>query len=138
MRQTLRIIPHRASYMRFLGTVLLLVLVLTACQETSTLDQAVKLGNQEFSPQSWAKASQVERGKMTASFLRKYNATELHRTQIEKLLGHPTGYYYNNNPAYFVGPNTVESIHGYGYLWVFEASKNDGQIERVFFVPEIK
>jgi len=125
--------------MKSLGTVLILALVLTACRENSTLDQAAKLGDQEFSPQSWAKASQIERGKMTASFLRKYKATALDRTQIEEVLGHPTGYYYyDTNPAYFVGPNTVESIHGYGYLWVFEANKNDGRIERVFFVPDVQ
>jgi hypothetical protein len=76
---------------------------------------------------------------MTASFLHQHDATSLNRTQLEKMLGHPTGYYYyDNNPAYFVGPNTVSSIHGDGYLWVFEADKDDGQIERVFFVPEIK
>ena len=76
---------------------------------------------------------------MTASFLRQYDVTALDRRQIEKILGQSTGYYYyDNNPAYFVGPDTVKSIHGKGYLWVFEANKNNGQIERVHFVPEVK
>jgi len=125
--------------MRAFISVIITAILLAACRENSALGQATRLGEREFTPQSWAIASQIERGQMTASFLRKMNPATLNRRDIEKMLGHPTGYYYyDNNPAYFVGPNTVSSIHGTGYLWVFEANKNDGSIERVFFVPEVK
>ena len=125
--------------MRSVTSVLITALLMSACRENLPLEQATRLGEREFTPQSWATASQIERGQMTASFLRKVRPKPLNRRDVEKMLGHPTGYYYyDNNPAYFVGPNTVSSIHGTGYLWVFEANKNDGSIERVFFVPEVK
>ncbi|WP_208278714.1 hypothetical protein [Massilia oculi] len=125
--------------MRAVLTALSTLLVLSACSPNVALDQAVKLGHREFTPESWATASRIERGQMTASFLRQYDATALDRRQVEKILGQSTGYYYyDNNPAYFVGPDTVNSIHGKGYLWVFEANKNNGRIERVHFVPEVK
>lgn len=114
-------------------------LVLSACSQDAVLEQATKLGQREFSPEAWAAASRVERGQMTASFMRQYDATTLDWRQVEKILGPSTGYYYyDNNPAYFVGPDTVSSIHGTGYLWAFEANKNNGRIERVRFVPEVK
>jgi len=125
--------------MRPFLTALSAVLFLSACSPDVALDQAIKLGEREFTRESWATASRIERGRMTASFLRQYDATTLDRRQIEKILGPSTGYYYyDNNPAYFVGPDTVTSIHGKGYLWVFEADKNDGRIERVHFVPEVE
>jgi hypothetical protein len=125
--------------MRTVLTALATLLLLCACSPNIALDQAMKLGQREFTPESWAAASRIERGQMTASFLRQYDATALDRRQIEKILGQSKGYYYyDNNPAYFVGPDTVNSIHGKGYLWVFEANKNTGQIERIHFVPEVK
>ena len=125
--------------MRLVLTALATTLLLSACSPNVALDQAMRLGQREFTPESWATASRIERGQMTASFLRQYDVTALDRRQIEKILGQSTGYYYyDNNPAYFVGPDTVKSIHGKGYLWVFEANKNNGQIERVHFVPEVK
>jgi len=125
--------------MRPFLTALSAVLFLSACSPDVALDQAIKLGEREFTRESWATASRIERGRMTASFLRQYDATTLDRRQIEKILGPSTGYYYyDNNPAYFVGPDTVTSIHGKGYLWVFEANKNNGRTRRVHFVPDVK
>lgn len=125
--------------MRSLLTVVSLSLALSACSQDSLLDQARKLGHREFTPQSWAAASQIERGQMTASFLRQYDVKAMNRTQVERILGPSTGYYYyDNNPAYFVGPDTVSSIHGKGYLLAFDADKTDGQIEQVRFVPEVQ
>lgn len=125
--------------MRTVLAAVLLSVVLSACSQDTVLAQANKLGQREFTPESWAAASRLERGEMTASFLRQYDATSLDWRQIEKILGPSTGYYYYDiNPAYFVGPDTVSSIHGKGYLLAFEANKNNGRIERVRFVPEIK
>lgn len=76
---------------------------------------------------------------MTASFLRQHDVERLSNKQIENLLGHPTAYHYRDTtPAYAVGPKTVSSEFTEGYLWVFQASLYDGQIEKVFFVPEVK
>lgn len=102
-------------------------------------DQAKKLGAREFTPETWAKATDLQRGEMTASLLKKYDLTSLHRKEIEALLGEPTGYFdYDTNPAYFVGPTTVESMYGKGYLLVFLTNKNNGDVDRVIFFPEVE
>ena len=102
-------------------------------------DQAKKLGAREFTPETWAKATDLQRGEMTASLLKKYDLTALHRKEIEALLGEPTGYFdYDTNPAYFVGPTTVESMYGKGYLLVFLTNKNNGDVDRVIFFPEVE
>ena len=102
-------------------------------------DQAKKLGAREFTPETWAKATDLQRGEMTASLLKKYDLTSLHRKEIEALLGEPTGYFdYDTNPAYFVGPITVESMYGKGYLLVFLTNKNNGDVDRVIFFPEVE
>lgn len=94
--------------MRSILTVASLSLALSACSPDSLLDQARKLGHREFTPQSWAAASQIERGRMTASFLRQYDV------------------------------KAVSSIYRTGYLLAFDANKTDGQIEQVRFVPEVQ
>jgi len=129
--------------MRTFCTALVLASTASGCWwqsgEIEVERQAAKLGREEFTVHAWKAASELERGRMTASFLRKYRATELSRQQVEALLGDSTGYYYSDsNPAYFVGPRTVGSIHGDGYLWVFDADKSTDQIRRVFFVPDVK
>lgn len=102
--------------------------------------QARKFGDREFSVQAWAQASQAQRAEMTASFLEQYDASDFDsREKVEALLGPQTAYYdYDTNVAYVVGPNTVETMYGPGYLWVFEADKYDGQIKRVYFVPDVE
>lgn len=105
----------------------------------SVAEQATKLGSREFTPGTWAKATDLQRGEMTASLLRKYDVTSLHRTEIEALLGEPTGYFdYDTNPAYFVGPKTVESMYGKGYLLVFLTGKSNGDVDSVIFFPEVE
>lgn len=102
--------------------------------------QARKLGSRQFSAQAWAQASQIQRGEMTASFLEQYNLSDFNsRKKVEALLGPQTSYFdYDSNVAYVVGPDTVRSMYGPGYLLVFEADKYDGQIERVFFFPDVE
>jgi len=102
-------------------------------------EQAKILGTREFTVESWAAASQLERARMTASFLHQYDATDLDRSGIIKLLGRPTAYYnYDSNAAYIVGPTTVSSKYGDGYLLVFETDKDNGNVDRVFFVPDVE
>ena len=75
---------------------------------------------------------------MTASFLKKYDTRGFARRDVEELLGKQTGYFhYDTNLAYVVGPDTVRSIYGKGYLLVFEGDKSNGKIDSVFFVPEV-
>jgi len=93
----------------------------------------------EFTPETWAKATDLQRGEMTASLLRKYDVTSFHRTEIEALLGEPTGYFdYDTNPAYFVGPTTVQSMYGKGYQLVFLTDKDNGDVDRVIIFPEVE
>lgn len=100
--------------------------------------QARKLGTREFSVQAWANVSQSQRAEMTASFFEQYDVSGFKRKDIEALLGAQTSYYdYDTNLAYVVGPDTVRSMYGPGYLLVFEADKYDGEIDSVFFVPDV-
>ncbi|WP_143054563.1 hypothetical protein [Massilia timonae] len=118
--------------------ILLLSILLSGCWK-SVEDQASKLGAREFTAETWATATDLQRGEMTASLLRKHDVTSFHRKEVVALLGAPTGYYdYDTNPAYFVGPTTVESMYGKGYLLVFETDKYNGEVDRVFFLPEVE
>jgi len=101
--------------------------------------QARKLGSREFTVQAWAKAGQTQRAEMTASFLEQYDVSGFHRKDIEALLGPQTSYYdYDTNLAYVVGPDTVRSMYASGYLLVFAADKYDGEIDSVFFFPDVE
>lgn len=118
---------------------LLLALLVSGCSWNSVEDQAEKLGQKEFTVEGWSIATEAEKATMTASFLRKYKPASLNRRDIVRLLGEPTGYYhYDTNPAYYVGLNAAQNNDGDGYLWVFEADKDNGQIDRVFFLPEVR
>jgi len=121
----------RLRYLPFLSV------LLAGCWH-SVEDQAQKLGSRDFTPQSWATATQLQRGEMTASLLKKHDVAHFRYADVVRLLGEPTGYYdYDTNPAYFVGPTSVGSVHGDGYMLVFETDKYDGEVDRVFFVPEV-
>lgn len=124
--------------MRVLFILILLAASLASCWNTVE-DQARKLGTREFTPETWAKATDLQRGEMTASLLKKHDVTSYHRKEIVALLGEPTGYYdYDTNPAYFVGPTTVESMYGKGYLLVFLTDKSNGDVDSVMFFPEVE
>lgn len=124
--------------MRMLFGVCLLTCVLSGCSADSVEAQAKKLGTREFTAQAWKAATQEERGQMIASFLAKYKATELTAAQVRSLLGPSTGYYdYDEYPAYLVGPATVRSEYGNGYLWVFRTDKDNGKVRQVILVPSV-
>lgn len=76
---------------------------------------------------------------MVSSFLSQHDLKSLTSNSVKELLGIPTGYYdYEENPAYFVGPSSVESEYGKGYLLVFIAEKTSGKIIAVKIIPEPK
>ena len=124
--------------MRFCLYIVLIAALLAGCRD-SVEDQANKLGDREFTTDVWAKASDLQRGQMTASLLKKHDLKQSNGSDIVALLGRPTGYYdYDTNPAYVVGPATVESVYTKGYLLVFETDKEHGKVERIFFVPDVE
>lgn len=125
--------------MRLLSLALLSVIVLSGCSADSIENQAKKLGARDFTTQAWAVGTQEERGQMIASFLAKYSVTDLTGKQVRLLLGPSTGYYdYDEYPAYLVGPRTVKSEYGNGYLWVFITDKSNGKVRKVVLVPPVQ
>jgi len=125
--------------MRLLALALLSAALLPGCSRKSIEDQAKKLGTRDFTTQAWTVATQEERGQMIASFLAKYRMTELTGQQVKSLLGPSTGYYdYDEYPAYLVGPKTVKTEYGNGYLWVFVTDKSSGKVRKVVLVPPVQ
>lgn len=118
---------------------LFLVILLSGCFGRSIEDQAKLLGSKEFIKDAWTTSTQEQRGEMVASFLKKNNPTSLTANDVKNLLGPSTGYYqYDEYPAYLVGPTSVESEYGKGYLLAFVTDKNTGKILKVVFVPEVR
>jgi hypothetical protein len=115
----------------------LVISSLLGCVPPPVSEQAKRLGTQEFSPETWAIANPEKRGEMVFSFLSQHDLKSLTSSDIKTLLGVPTGYYdYDENPAYFVGSNAVESEYGKGYLLAFIADKASGKIVAVKLIPE--
>ncbi|MDY0961221.1 hypothetical protein [Massilia sp. CFBP9026] len=127
------------AHRRLTVLALIILFVVIYFQLNSVEVQARKLGNRPFTPEAWATASQLMRAEMTASLLDQYDTSSFTRHDVVALLGPPTGYYdHDTNPAYFVGPTTVESMYGKGYLLVFQTNKYDGEVDSVFFFPEVE
>jgi len=116
-----------------------LLTLLCACGRPSLLEQARMLGDREYTPQAWATASQIERGEMLASFLSKNGGKQLTATEVERMLGAPTGYAdYDEDPAYVLGPSTVQSEYTKGYLLVFITDKETGRVVDIRLIPEVR
>lgn len=114
----------------------LAVISLFGCTLSSVGDQAKLLGNKAFSKDAWSSASQEQRGEMVASFLSQHEPSSLSADAVKQLLGPPTGYYdYDENVAYFVGPQSVQSQYGKGYLLAFITDKATGKITSVKILP---
>jgi hypothetical protein len=123
--------------MRWLLTGLLLILF--GCAGKSIEDQAKMLGSREFTVESWATGTQEQRGEMVASLLAKHTATSLTAKQVIKLLGAPTSYYeYDEYPAYMIGPKSIESDYGKGYVLAFVTDKSTGKVVKVLLIPEVR
>jgi hypothetical protein len=115
---------------------LISVAILSACSSGSVEKQAAKLGTKEFTTQAWAAAGQEGRGEMLASLLAKHHFAGTPAKDVKALLGPPTAYYdYDENPAYLVGPRSVKSPYGDGYLLVFLTDKNKGLVTEVRLLP---
>lgn len=118
-------------------SLLLAISLLPGCSPSSITEQAKLLGTSPFSKEAWAVAGQAERGKMVFSFLSLHEPKSLTSLRVKALLGEPTGYFdYDENLAYFVGPDSVESTYGKGHLLVFVTAKTSGRIVALKLVPE--
>ena len=118
---------------------LLVMISLFGCSPPPITEQARLLGTIGFSKEAWATASKEQRGEMVFSFLSLHEPNSLTSNNVKELLGIPTGYYdYEENPAYVVGPSSVESEYGKGYLLAFVAEKTSGKIIAVKIIPEPK
>lgn len=117
------------------------VLVMTAllgCAPSAT-EQAKRLGTKPFTKQAWASANRLERGEMVWSFLSRYDVRSFTFVGIREILGEPTGYAgHDGDSAYYVGPDTMSSDWGKGYLLVFVGDRNTGQIVDVEFIPQVE
>lgn len=95
------------------------------------------LGKKEFTKQKWDESSQEERGKLVYSFLYKNKEKRLSGQDIFNMLGPSTAYYdHDHYPAYFIGPKSIESIYGNGYLLAFLID-DAGYINGIILDPKL-
>lgn len=124
--------------MKWIFAWLLALGLLQGCSDYSIESQIHSLGYEHFTPQAWAKADQVGRGRMLASFMSQYPPDRLGRAELKDLLGEPTGHAdHDGELAYFVGPATVESQYGKGYLLIFVIDRQTGKVVQVRIVPPV-
>jgi len=117
---------------------LFLIILISGCG-TGNMTDLLVLGNDEFAKEKWNVASQSERGKMVASFLKTHDITNMTTQELRSLLGESTAYYeYDEFPAYFIGPKNIESDNGSGYLLAFPIDRKTGKIRKYIIEPPIK
>ena len=112
--------------------------LLQGCSDYTVEAQIHTLGDEFFTPQAWAGADQAGRGRMVASFLSQYPPERLTSDDVRDLLGEPTGA--ADRPedlAYVVGPATVESRYGKGYLLIFLIDRQTGKVTQVRIFPPV-
>lgn len=125
--------------MRLIPMGLFVMFSLCACGGKAVEDQARALGSREFSAAGWAAGTQEQRGEMVASLLAKHAPSSLTAKDVISLLGTPTSYYlYDENPAYVVGPKSIQSEYGRGYVLAFLTDKDTGKVVKVLFIPEVR
>ena len=123
---------------RWILACLLALGFLQGCSDYTVEAQIHTLGDEFFTPQAWARGDQVGRGRMVASFLSQYPPERLTRDDVRDLLGEPTGA--ADRPedlAYLVGPATVESRYGKGYLLIFVIDRQTGKVTQVRIFPPV-
>lgn len=116
-----------------------MISLLSGCYADSIESQARRLGSDQFDAQSWSQASQEGRARMLASFLQMHKPQSLTTSDVRRLLGQPTAYYeYDENPAYVIGPKSVQSEFGKGYVLAFIADKATGRVVEVIITPQVQ
>lgn len=115
---------------------LIAMMNLFGCSSNS-IEDIKALGTSEFTTEAWTNASQEERGKMVFSFLKKHDVKKMRVEEIKSLLGNSTAYYeYDEFPAYFVGPKSIKSDYGDGYLLAFPFDRKSGVIRKYILIPK--
>jgi len=118
--------------------VLIVSLFIISCSN-NTVNNISKLGNTEFTAENWAFGSQEQRGKMVHSLLNTHKVSGMEVKEIYELLGESTAYYeYDEFPAYIVGPKSIESAYGKGYVLAFPIDRSTGKIRKYVIEPDIK
>ena len=113
-----------------------IIINLSGCSPDS-IENVKVLGTDKFSQTAWMKATREERGKMVYSFLRNHDVKKLKVEKIRSLLGEYTAYYeYDECPAYSIGPQTIESGHGKGYLLAFPFDRKTGITKKYVIIPD--
>ncbi|MBQ5949079.1 hypothetical protein [Massilia sp. ST3] len=124
--------------MRWILAWLLALGLLHGCSDYSVEVQIHALGDEHFTPQTWAKADQAGRGRMLASFMSQYPPNRLTQAALKDLLGEPTSRTGRDEElAYLVGPVRVESQYGKGYLLIFTIDRQTGKVIQVRIVPPV-
>lgn len=117
---------------------LLLGLVLIGCGSEATPKYG-RLGDELFTAEAWKQAKQEERGAMVYSFMSQHKVIGMDAREVKELLGESTGYYdYDSNPAYLIGPQSVSSQYGKGYLLYFVTDKTTGKINSHGLIPPLE
>ena len=76
---------------------------------------------------------------MVFSLLQTYDIENMNVEEIKLLLGESTAYYeYDEFPAYIIGPKTVKTEYGDGYLLAFPFDRKTGVIRKYIIFPEPK
>lgn len=111
-------------------------------QNTVSYSSIIKLkilGAKQFSKEKWRVASQEERANMVYDLIKSHNVIGMSADELIKLLGPPTAYYdYDEFPAYFIGPKSVNSVAGAGYVLAFIVNRSTGKTDRFVIDPELR
>lgn len=106
---------------------------------SSSIEDIKSLGTSDFTTEAWKNASQEDRGKMVFSLLKKHDIKKIKVEEIKSLLGNSTAYYeYDEFPAYLVGPKSIKSDYGDGYLLAFPFDRKTGLIREYVIIPKPK
>ncbi len=121
---------------KILSGLFLLAFGIAGCSSDS-LEAIKALGTRDFSADAWSSASQKDRGEMVFSLLDTYEITTMKVEEIKALLGESTAYYdYDEFPAYLVGPETIQSEYGNGYVLAFPFDRRTGLISHYVISPK--
>lgn len=104
---------------------------------SSAVDDLKKLGDQPFTEESWSSATKEARAEMVYSFVTERDLEKLTAEDIIRLLGEPNAYYeYDEFPAYLVGPDSIQSEYGEGYLLAFPVDRETGFVKKFVLQPK--
>ena len=115
----------------------LTTLIATGCGEPSIQNLKI-LGTEQFTPEKWQTAKQVERARMVYSLISQHEVEKLNAKDIYSLLGPSTGYYeYDEFPAYLVEHSPPEKNQRIEYLLAFPINRDTGKVRKFIIEPPL-